>query len=264
MLLDVIGCGSAFSQVNQNSSILIKDDLNRQWLIDCGPTIPRALWRRDISVNEIHVIYFTHIHPDHCAGLPALLNQWKSFGRIVPLTIYCQSEQREQLEMLVAFAGWPHPKLSFEVNWAEIEDQFEWRDWQIQTAVTQHEMSNRAIRIQHREQALFYSGDGRPTQASEALMPGVDIAFQECASFAALPADASHGDFADCCQLVDRIDVDVLGLYHCWDEAIPEIQSAVLPQPKLFLSYDGLSIDLSDKPAIRALTGLIAQGDRID
>jgi ribonuclease BN (tRNA processing enzyme) len=63
-------------------------------LIDCGPTIPRALWQRGGDINDIDVIYFTHVHPDHCVGLTALLNYWKSFSRQKPLVIYCQPQQR--------------------------------------------------------------------------------------------------------------------------------------------------------------------------
>jgi glyoxylase-like metal-dependent hydrolase (beta-lactamase superfamily II) len=38
---------------------------------------PRALAARR-GVNDIDAIYFTHVHPDHCTGLTALLNYWKS------------------------------------------------------------------------------------------------------------------------------------------------------------------------------------------
>ncbi len=42
---------------------------------------------------------------------------------------------------------------------------------------TQHELSNRAIRITIAGQTLFYSGDGRPTADSIALMAGAGLAF---------------------------------------------------------------------------------------
>lgn len=72
MKIDVLGCGSAFSLQQNTSAIRIIDAENRQWLIDCGPTIPRALWQRGLDVNDIDAIYFSHVHPDHCTGLTAL------------------------------------------------------------------------------------------------------------------------------------------------------------------------------------------------
>jgi ribonuclease BN (tRNA processing enzyme) len=246
MKIDVIGCGSAFSQRNNTSSIRIIDSQQNQWLIDCGPTVPRAIWQRDIGVNDIQVIYFTHIHPDHSSGLAALINQWKSFQRTEPLTIFCQAEQRKPLEALVALSVWPETEVCFEIHWQDIHDAFEWKHWQIRTANTQHEMANRAIRIEIDQQAVFFSGDGRPTAASQALMLGADIAFQECASFDALPADSSHGDFPDCERLLAQTSVKALGIYHCFDAAIPSLLEAVRHTPNLFVSQDGLVVDLDD------------------
>ncbi len=247
MKIDVIGCGSAFSTEQITSSLLVSDTDNKQWLIDCGPTVPRALWKRGLDINQIQVIYFTHIHPDHCCGLPALLNQWKSFGRTEPLEIYCQPQHKASLEALVDLAIWPKSELCFALHWHSIADEFLWHDWQIRTAFTQHEVSNRAIQIRIGEHSLFYSGDGRPTEGSIALMKGVDLAFQECASAVPLPADSSHGDIDQCLLLNEKCGATALGLYHCYDEYLPELQNKVASIPGLFLSYDGLSIDLRNR-----------------
>nr|MDK7876619.1 MBL fold metallo-hydrolase [Streptococcus agalactiae] len=90
MKIDVLGCGSAFSCTQNTSALRVIDADNKQWLIDCGPTVPRALWQRGGEVNDIDAIYFTHVHPDHCTGLTALLNHWKSYSRQKPVIIYCQ------------------------------------------------------------------------------------------------------------------------------------------------------------------------------
>ncbi|MGJ8646327.1 MAG: MBL fold metallo-hydrolase [Marinomonas colpomeniae] len=245
MKIDVIGSGSAFSKINNTSSIHIEDDYKNQWLIDCGPTVPRALWQRNIGVNNIQVIYFTHIHPDHSSGLTALVNQWKSFNRTKPLDIFCQIEQQEPLKLLVALATWPETHLCFDIHWHDIDDEFHWQHWHIQTANTQHEMSNRAIRLKVDNQVLFYSGDGRPTEASEALMKGADLAFQECASCEGLPSYSSHGDLPDCLRLLEGSGIKALGIYHCFDAALPSLSKAVDNMPNVFLSHDGWSLDLS-------------------
>ena len=249
MKIDVIGSGSAFSKINNTSALHISDEAGKQWLIDCGPTVPRALWQRHIDVNAIDVIYFTHIHPDHSTGLTALLNNWKSFKRHKALQIYCQREQREPLQALVSLAVWPETSICFEIIWHDIEEAFSWQNWHLQTASTQHEMSNKAIRINVDNQVLFYSGDGRPTAASEALMQGADLAFQECASFKSLAKDSSHGDYADCVRLLKQGGIGHLGLYHCFDEAIVHLQQAAQSIDNLFVSQDGLSLNLAQLPS---------------
>ena len=57
MKIDVLGCGSAFSCTQNTSALRVIDADNKQWLIDCGPTVPRALWQRGGEVNDIDAIY---------------------------------------------------------------------------------------------------------------------------------------------------------------------------------------------------------------
>lgn len=244
MKIDVLGCGSAFSSEQNTSALRVIDDANRQWLIDCGPTIPRALWLRGGDINEIDVIYFTHVHPDHCTGLTALLNYWKSFSRQKPLIIYSQPQQRPVLMQLAALANWPQTTLTFAIDWRDSIEAWTWHNWHIQTAETQHELTNRAICITVGGQTLFYSGDGRPTPDSMTLMAGAGLAFQECASLAPLADDASHGDFPSCLALFQQLNLPAMGLYHCYDAILPALKSACLPWEGLFVSHDDLQFDL--------------------
>lgn len=244
MKIDVLGCGSAFS-LQQNTSAIRVFDENHQLLIDCGPTIPRALWQRGGEVNEIDALYFTHVHPDHCTGLTALLNHWKSFQRSKPLIIWSQREQRPVLMKLASLANWPEERLCFEIVWRDSEPAWQWQGWQMRTAFTHHELPNLALRIEAEGQTLFYSGDGRPTPESIALMHGADLAFQECGSATPLPAHASHGDFPGCLALYEQLRLPRLGLYHCNDAALPALELTCTPWPGLFLSRDGLTFDLS-------------------
>ncbi|TDO98971.1 MBL fold metallo-hydrolase [Marinomonas balearica] len=254
MKIDVVGSGSAFSKTNNTSSILIEDDQGIKWLIDCGPTVPRALFQRGLDVNEIKVIYFTHIHPDHSTGLTALINNWKSFNRSESLDIYCQLDQQEPLKGLVALAIWPETEVCFDIRWHDIEDVFSWpltqtdslnqRVWKVETAYTQHEISNRSLKIRLGDCTLFYSGDGRATEETKRLMKGADVAFQECASFVALSDNSSHGDLPDCIGIAEALDLKSLGIYHCWDEEISLLKQVVNKRDNMFLSYDGLTIDL--------------------
>ena len=47
MKIDVLGCGSAFSCTQNTSALRVIDADNKQWLIDCGLTVPpRALAAR--------------------------------------------------------------------------------------------------------------------------------------------------------------------------------------------------------------------------
>lgn len=244
MKIDILGCGSAFSLRQNTSAIRVIDSAGYQLLIDCGPTIPRALWQRGLDVNDIDALYFTHIHPDHCTGLTALLNHWKSFQRTKPLIIWSQPAHGPALLQLASLANWPETGLCFAIDWRDSTPEWRWQDWILRTAFTHHEIPNLALRIETALATLFYSGDGRPTPESIALMAGADLAFQECASATPLPGDASHGDFPDCLALFSRLKLPALGLYHCNDSARPTLVEACKPYPGLFVSEDGMTFEL--------------------
>ncbi|HTQ36075.1 MAG TPA: MBL fold metallo-hydrolase [Steroidobacteraceae bacterium] len=58
------------------------------YLVDCGYGAVRNLVAADISASKINQIFFTHLHNDHTADLPALLTlQWTS-GRTKPIDLY--------------------------------------------------------------------------------------------------------------------------------------------------------------------------------
>jgi len=244
MKIDVVGCGSAYSTEHNTSSIRAMDNTGLQWLIDCGATVPRALWQRDLGIDDIDAIYFTHIHPDHCLGLTTLLNRWHSRGRQKPLEIWCQGDHKPWLETLTQLAYWPEQQLNFQLSWHEAEPEFGWRHWQIRTALSQHEISNRSIRIDIDEHSVFFSGDGRPVAGNIKLMENADIVFQECGSLKALPDTSSHGDLPDCLALRDKVSFGLLCLYHCADHERAEIEQEIASIPDTMLVEERFLLDI--------------------
>lgn len=244
MKIDVIGTGSAFSTQCNTSAVRVIDKNQQQWLIDCGPTVPRALWQRNICIDTIDALYFTHIHPDHCTGLTALLNRWDSLGRKKPLDIFAQPAHMACLQQLTQMAHWPKKALRYTLEWHNIEAQFQWRDWQIQTATSQHSISNRSLLIEIDKRRFFYSGDGRPTAETVALMDGAQVVFQECHSADALSSNSSHGDLPDALNLRKRADFGELYLYHCDDAEHEKIRWMIENQSRVSLATDGLQITI--------------------
>jgi hypothetical protein len=145
---------------------------------------------------------------------------------------------------LAALASWPQTALGFDLDWRDATDTWHWHDWHIRTAETQHELPNRAIRITQGGQTLFYSGDGRPTPQSIALMAGADLAFRS-----ALTDRAQRGclprRFPSCLALFQQLAIPAFGLYHCYDAILDDLKTACQPWNGLFVSHDGLQITLT-------------------
>ena len=85
--IDILGCGEAFDPDRANSAVLVKVEGFRL-LIDCGMGVPQAVWQRSDAAEFIDAVYFTHLHVDHCGGLPALIDHMGARGRKKPLVIY--------------------------------------------------------------------------------------------------------------------------------------------------------------------------------
>lgn len=66
----------------------VKSKKSRPWLlIDCGEGTQHQLLRTKLSGHNLAVICITHVHGDHCYGLPGLLASLAMSGRTQPLTI---------------------------------------------------------------------------------------------------------------------------------------------------------------------------------
>jgi len=57
-------------------------------LFDCGEGTQIQLQRAQLSLQRISEIYISHLHGDHCLGLPGLLSTMVLLGRSKPLAIF--------------------------------------------------------------------------------------------------------------------------------------------------------------------------------
>ena len=74
-----LGTGEAFDDRLPNTSLVYEGD--RRILLDCGYSIPHALWKQSLDPGWLDAIYLTHFHADHCFGLPAVLARMNQDGR---------------------------------------------------------------------------------------------------------------------------------------------------------------------------------------
>ncbi|MEY4562043.1 MAG: hypothetical protein RLZZ618_1320, partial [Pseudomonadota bacterium] len=70
------------------TGLALIEEQGRQWfLIDCGEGTQHQLLRTGLSVNDLATVFITHVHGDHCYGLPGLLASAGMHGRRTPLTV---------------------------------------------------------------------------------------------------------------------------------------------------------------------------------
>lgn len=79
--------GTPTKQRNVTGLALLAGNARSWYLIDCGEGTQHQLLHTPMSMMGLRAIFITHVHGDHCYGLPGLLASAAMSGRKDPLTI---------------------------------------------------------------------------------------------------------------------------------------------------------------------------------
>ncbi len=79
--------GTPTKQRNVTGLALLEETGSNWYLVDCGEATQHQLLHTALSVHDLQAILITHVHGDHCYGLPGLLASAAMLGRKQPLTI---------------------------------------------------------------------------------------------------------------------------------------------------------------------------------
>lgn len=70
------------------TGLALLEEKGKAWyLIDCGEGTQHQLLHTSLSLNDLQALFITHVHGDHCYGLPGLLASAGMSGRRSPLQI---------------------------------------------------------------------------------------------------------------------------------------------------------------------------------
>lgn len=183
MNVTLLGTASAGgSKERDNTYFLLRHD-KRSTLVDVGGNPLGKLKKLDIPLDEIKEVVFTHFHIDHIYGLPSLLwGMWLD-GRTEPLTIYCASDNEEQLKRWLDVMGTTEWPVAFQINIVSYE-------WTKETALIQNEHfalstfpsihmgPTVGLKIVQNGKVLIYSADTMPNERINE-QPRVDILIHE-------------------------------------------------------------------------------------
>lgn len=100
MVISFLGTSSGTPTKARNvTAIAIIESQGSDWyLIDCGEGTQHQLLHMRLSLNALKTIFITHIHGDHCYGLPGVLASAGMNGRTKPLTIVAPKGIKEWFE----------------------------------------------------------------------------------------------------------------------------------------------------------------------
>jgi ribonuclease Z len=211
--LTFLGTSSGTPTRQRNvSGLAVQTVLGADWfLVDCGEGTQHRLQQTPLSLHDMAAVCITHVHGDHCYGLPGLLasagmgRRSKPLKLIAPLPVWEWFEATRRLTDL---------HLPYEVEHVDVETQalvHEAPGLRIECHVLRHRVPSHAYRVQVETRRVRLKADALravglpPGPAWRALQGGEDVPFNgtmlRSADFAETQVDTAAavlgGDNAD-------------------------------------------------------------------
>lgn len=86
--LNILGCGSATMTTRHQPSCQVLNVRDNLMMIDCGEGAQLAVRRSRLKLMRLNHIFISHLHGDHCFGLPGLVSTMALLKRSNSLTIH--------------------------------------------------------------------------------------------------------------------------------------------------------------------------------
>jgi ribonuclease Z len=120
MEIQFLGTSSGTPTKTRNvTGIAIRHAASKSWcLIDCGEGTQHQILRTPLSINNLAAIFITHVHGDHCYGLPGLLASATMSSRSEPLLIVAPAPIQRMMAAIIEASDM---RLSYRLDFIDVE-----------------------------------------------------------------------------------------------------------------------------------------------
>lgn len=101
--VNILGCGSATPSLRHMPSCQVVDHRDRLIMVDCGEGAQLAMRRMRLKYSRLNNIFISHLHGDHCLGLPGLLSTMALHDIEGTVTVHTFAEGAELFERIINF-----------------------------------------------------------------------------------------------------------------------------------------------------------------
>ena len=162
------------------------------YLFDAGDGCCSSLRRNRIDLDRIVAVFISHMHADHCAGLPMLLQMMYLDGRAAPLHIHLPGEGLQGLRAWLASTYLFPAKFPFRLTLSPVADGIFFQDETVTvtsylnrhlhgyqelkaSSYPQVNLESYSFAITTEDRRVVYSGDIASVNDLQAAIEGTDL-----------------------------------------------------------------------------------------
>ncbi|GHT12301.1 ribonuclease Z [Bacteroidia bacterium] len=201
--VNILGCGSALPTTKHFLSSQVVNLRDKLYMIDCGEGSQLQFRALKLKFQRLNSIFISHLHGDHCFGLPGLISTLGMLGRTADLHIYAQADAEK---IFKPFLDYFCKELTYKVffhsfNPAKSELIYEDRSLKVSTIPLKHRVPSAGFLFEEkpksphiiREMIDFYQV---PTSRINTIKAGADFIAPEGQTIPnaifTRPAEPSH------------------------------------------------------------------------
>jgi ribonuclease Z len=180
--LNILGCGSALPTTKHHLSSQVVNLRDKLYMIDCGEGTQLQFRAMKLNFNRLNHIFISHLHGDHCFGLPGLISTMGLLGRSADLHIYALPDAEKVFSPMLGYfcKELPYPVFFHSFNPFRSELIFEDRTLKVSTIPLKHRVPTAGFLLEEkpksahiiREMTDFYQV---PVYQMNAIKNGADF-----------------------------------------------------------------------------------------
>lgn len=118
--LHFLGTSASWPSADRNVAATVIKRGGDLLLFDCGEGTQRQFQRSGLSYMAVNRIFLSHLHGDHCYGLPGLFKTMQLNERTAPLEVYGPRGLDELMQIYGRIAS---VKGQYDVTWRELDEK---------------------------------------------------------------------------------------------------------------------------------------------
>jgi ribonuclease BN (tRNA processing enzyme) len=239
-----VGSGDSFGSGGRFQTCILVDGPMTRFAMDFGTSSLIALTQQGIEHNTIDAILLTHLHADHCGGVPFLLmDAMLAAKRTRPLIIAGPRDLRARMSQL-ALALFPGmhvmtPKFPLEYVELEVGKPNRVLDLVVTPRAARHtaQTNPTALRVEVGDKVVAYTGDGEWTEELVKIGLDADLLIAECYAYA--KPIKWHLNYPDLAQHIEDFRAKRVILTHMSREMLAHVED--IPQQ---CARDGMVVEV--------------------